>query len=159
MEKTGNVEMMVRNTANNPINGKLNLIQYRKNGMRDKALMHKSVCEQIVNFADNHKMPFYAILAVGVGSGSFKTTEYNKGYKKFDAEKTKTCLEMANAYNEKMGIKGKPSDVTWRLVNRYYNKVSHNVEDFMNSLNKANVADGNRGHFKELCVNLGIEMK
>lgn len=160
MEKKGNVEMMVRTTANNPINAKLNLVQYKKNGMRDKALAHKSVCENVVAFADaNPNVPFYAILAMGVGSGSFKTSEYNKGYKKFDANKTATCIAMANAYNQKMGIKGKPSDVTWRLVNRYYNRVSNNLDDFMKSLDNANTADGNRGHFKELCHNLGIEMK
>ena len=156
MEKKGNVEKMIREVAVNPINGRLNLVQYKK--QKEKALIHKNVCEKVVNFADNNPfMPFYAILAVGVGSGSFKTSEYNKGYKTFDENKTLACLEMAKAYNDKMGIKGKPSDVVWRLVNKYYNKVSHKVDDFMNSINKAELADGNRGHFNELCKNVGIE--
>lgn len=156
MEKRGNVEFMVRNTAKNPISGRLNLVQYKNE--KKKALLHKSVCESVVEFADNNPtMPFYAVLSVGVGSGSFKTTEYNKGYKYFNAEKTKSCMQMANMYNKVLGIKGKPSDVTWRLVNRYYNRVSHNVSDFVDAINRSNkTLDGKRGHFKELCSVFGM---
>lgn len=151
----GNVESLIRTTAMNPINGKLNLVQYKNE--KKKALVHKGVCESVVAFADaNPMMPFYAILAVGVGSGSFKMDEYKKGYKFFNADKASTCLAMANAYNKHMNIKGKPSDVVWRLVNKYYNKVSHNVDDFKAALSKAKVADGDRGHFSELCANIGI---
>lgn len=156
MKKNGNVEVMVRNTAINPINGRLNLVQYKKE--KAKALTHKSVCESIVNFADaNPNFPFYALLSIGVGSGSFKMSEYNKGYKYFNADKAKTCYDMAMAYNKRMGIKGKPSDVTWRLVNRFYNRVSHSLDAFNATLANAKDMDGNRGHFKELCANLGME--
>ena len=46
----GNVENLIRTTAMNPINGKLNLVQYKNE--KKKALVHKGVCESVVAFAD-----------------------------------------------------------------------------------------------------------
>ena len=153
--KTTSVEAMVRSTATTPLNGRLNLVQFRKE--KQKALQHKGVCEAIVNYANsNPLMPFYAILAIGVGSGSFKNSSYAKGYTYFNESKVKTCYDMAVAYNHILGIKGKPSDVTWRLVNRYYNKVSHNIDDFIKVVKSADNLDGKRGHFTELCKVFGM---
>lgn len=155
MKKNGNLEMMVRATANNPIDTKLNLVQFKK--QKAKALRHKNVCKEVVDFADkNPSMPFYAILSIGVGSGSFKVSEYNKGYIHFNKNKTYACLRMAEIYNKTLGIKGKPSDITWRLVNRFYNKVSHNEHEFEKILADTDkeVMDDKRGHFLELCYQL-----
>lgn len=141
--------------ASNKLSGKYNLVQYKKE--KEKALAHKNVCEQVVEFAkENPLMPFYAVLAMGVNSNAFKTSEFNKGYKSFDAEKAKTTFEMAKLYNEKMGIKGRPSDITWNLVSKFYSKKSHNLTDFAVALENASIMDDERGHFKELCENLGI---
>ena len=145
----------VNEVAVNRLNGKYNLVQYK--AQKAKAVAHKTACEGAIQFyKENPLMPFYAVLSVGISAGAFKSTEFAKGYKKFDAEKAKACLMMANAYNKKMGIKGKPSDVVWRLVTRYYNKKSHNVTDFEKTLESVSIKDGKRGHFAELCENLGI---
>ena len=141
--------------ASNKLNGKYNLVQYK--AQKAKAVAHKTACEQAVAFAkENPLMPFYAILNMGINANASKTTEFNKGYKMFDAEKAKTTYEMAKLYNEKMGIKGKPSDTTWNLVSKFYSKKSHNVTDFVTALENASIMDDERGHFKELCKNLGM---
>ena len=155
--KTNSVENRIREVAEKPINGRLNLVQYKKE--KAKALNHKAVCEQIVKFADgNPYMPIYAILACGVAANAFKNSTFDKGYTKFNDVKASTCYKMARAYNEKMGIKGQPNDVVWRLVARYYEKVSSNMEDFEKALAKAEVivdADA-RGNYETICTNMGV---
>ena len=97
--KTNSVENRIREVAEKPINGRLNLVQYKKE--KAKALNHKAVCEQIVKFADgNPYMPIYAILACGVAANAFKNSTFDKGYKKFNDVKASTCYKMARAYNE-----------------------------------------------------------
>ena len=155
--KTNSVENRIREVAEKPINGRLNLVQYKKE--KAKALNHKAVCEQIVKFADgNPYMPIYAILACGVAANAFKNSTFDKGYTKFNDVKASTCYKMARAYNEKMGIKGQPNDVVWRLVARYYEKVSSNMEDFEKALAKAEVivdADA-RSNYETICANMGV---
>ena len=112
--------------ATNKLSGKYNLVQFK--ALKPKAMAHKNACEQAVAFAkENPLMPFYAVLAMGINANAFKTSEFNKGYKSFDAEKAKTCFEMAKLYNEKMGIKGRPSDITWNLVSKFYTKARPNA--------------------------------
>ena len=155
--KTNSVENRIREVAEKSINGRLNLVQYKKE--KAKALNHKAVCEQIVKFADgNPYMPIYAILACGVAANAFKNSTFDKGYTKFNDVKASTCYKMARAYNEKMGIKGQPNDVVWRLVARYYEKVSSNMEDFEKALAKAEVivdADA-RSNYETICANMGV---
>ena len=155
--KTNSVENRIREVAEKPISGRLNLVQYKKE--KAKALKHKDVCEQIVKFADgNPYMPIYAILACGVAANALKNSTFDKGYTKFNSAKASTCYKMARAYNEKMGIKGQPNDVVWRLVARYYEKVSSNMEDFEKALAKAEVivdADA-RGNYETICANMGV---
>ena len=141
--------------ATNKLSGKYNLVQFK--ALKPKAMAHKNACEQEVAFAkENPLMPFYAVLAMGINANAFKTSEFNKGYKSFDAEKAKTCFEMAKLYNEKMGIKGRPSDITWNLVSKFYTKKSHKLTDFVTALNNAPQMDDARGHYQELCSNLGM---
>ena len=156
--KENSVEKSIREVANNPISGKLNLVQFKKE--KAKAMTHKDVCEKVINYADgNPYMPIYAILSTGVASNAFKKEAFNKGYRSFNQEKVNAVFKMAQAYNEKMNIKGQPSDVTWRLVAKFYDKVSTNFEDFEKSLAKAKVVEnaGGRGQYKALCENLGIK--
>lgn len=156
--KQNSVEKRIREVAENPINGKLNLVQYKKE--KAKAVAHKNVCEQIVNYADgNPYMPIYAILSMGVSSNAFKNEIFEKGYKTFDLAKVETTFKMARAYNEKMGIKGQPNDVTWRMVARFYKEVSSNMSDFEKALDEAKViedADA-RGNYECICANMGIK--
>lgn len=154
--KTNSVENRIREVAEKPISGRLNLVQYKKEKI--KALSHKAVCEQIVEFANgNPYMPIYAILTCGVAPDAFKNAAFDKGYKKFNGVKATTCYKMARAYNEKMGIKGQPNDVVWRLAARYYEKVSSNIEDFEKALAKAEVIAGanTRGNYETICANIG----
>lgn len=154
--KENKVETLIKSVAENKIAGKYNLSQYK--AVKAKMVTHKQVCEQIMEFKKNNPtIPTYIVLSAGVGTGAFKMDEYNKGYKTFNADKVINVVKMAEMYNKHMNIKGKPSDVTYRIAIKFYNKVSHNVSDFELALNKANIMDGNRGHFAELCSNLGIE--
>lgn len=160
------VETMIRECANNKINGKYNLPQYKKEGTkhyaeRQKALLHKKVCEEMVAFADSHpQLGFCFVIACGSQKDAHKTSAFEKGYKKFDAQKVETVATMGMLYNEYNGLKGKKmSDVTWRLITRYYDMVSHNVEDFIKDLNNSKVLGkecGARGNYDALCENLGI---
>lgn len=160
------VETMIRECAANKLNGKYNLAQYKKVGSkayaeREKAMLHKSVCEQMVAFADAHPNEgFCFIIACGSQKDAHKTSAFEKGYKKFDADKVETVIRMGYAYNEYNGLKGrKMSDVTWRLITRYYDQVSHDFEQFMADLNNSEVLGrkcGERGDYNKLCKNLNI---
>lgn len=160
------VETMIRECATNKLSGKYNLPQYKKEGSKynaeyKKALLHKQVCEQIVEFTDNHpNLGFCFVIACGVQKDAHKTSAFAKGYKKFDAEKVETVATMGSLYNEYNGIGGrKMSDVTWRLITRYYDQVSTNVEDFIKDLNNSKVLGrkcGERGDYEMLCKNLNI---
>lgn len=150
------VESLVRDAALAPITTLYNLKQFKHDKML--AERHKAICQMAVDFASGHPdMPFYAVLSSAIGSGAWKTDVFEKGYKRIDLNRAEQMYKMANAYNEKMGIDHKPSDVVWRLVRRYYEKVSTNYDDFLQSLANAKIMDGDRGHFKEQCINLGIE--
>ena len=154
--KTNSVENRIREVAENPISGRLNLVQFKKE--KAKALTHKQVCEQVVDYANgNPYMPIYAVLACGIAADAFKNATFDKGYKRFNKEKADTCFKMARAYNTKMGIKGQPNDVVWRLVARFYEKVSSNFEDFEKALDKAEVIEGAdaRGNYEAICANVG----
>lgn len=163
------VEMAIRNVAANKISGKYSLPQYKKEGTkhyaeRQKALLHKKVCEEVVAFADSHKdIPIYFILSVGIAKGAFKMCEFDKGYKSFKPTKVEQVHMMGMEYNKYNGLQGKKmSDVTIRLIMRYYEKVSSDFTTFINDLNKSKVlgkACGARGDYEALCKNLNIPIK
>ena len=163
------VETAIRNAASSKVAGKFNLPQYKKEGTahyeeRQKALLHKRICEEIVAFADSHKdIPFYFILQVGVSKGAFKMSEFEKGYKQFKAYKVEQVHMMGMEYNKYNGLEGKKmSDVTIRLVMRYYERVSNDFVTFINDLNKSEKLGkqcGARGNYEALCKNLNIPVK
>ena len=156
----------IQSVANNKLNGKYNLAQYAegksKHAEKVAAMTHKAVCEQIVAFVESHpQIPVYFTLAVGVNMSAMKATEYAKGYKKFNAAKVEAVYEMGRLYYEYNGIANrKLSDVTIRLMTRYYDNVSSDVEDFKVSLAASKVlgkACGERTtDYNALCKNLGI---
>ncbi len=163
------IENAIRSTAANKLNGKYNLAQYKegasKHAEKVKAMNHKKVCEEIVAFADTHKdVPFYFILSVGVSKGAYKMTEFEKGYKSFKADEVEMVAKMGRAYNDYNGLVGKKmSDVTIRLIMRYYEKVSTDFEQFLLDLNNSKVLGKMCGSremdYKELCKNLNIPTK
>jgi len=149
------VEKRIVESANAKIAGKYNLAQFKKEKAR--LVAHKNVCMQVLDFKkENVYMPIYAILSAGISAGAFKNSEFEKGYKKFDADKAKAVYEMANAYNKAMGNTTMPNDVLYRVAIKYYNKVSHNMADFEKALAKAKIMSTQRGNFEKLCKNVGI---
>ena len=115
-------------------------------------------------FKKTHEdIPLYQILSVGISKGAFKKTEFYKGYKRFDAKKVEAVVEFGRYYNKYHGIKStKLSDVTIRLMTRYYEKVSTDMGKFLLALASSKVMGkecNNRGHYDELCKNLGIPYK
>lgn len=163
------IEMAIRNVANNRLAGKYNLAQYKEGGSKHeekvKAMLHKKVCEEIVAFADAHKdIPFYFILSVGVSKGAYKMTEFAKGYKSFKADEVEMVAKMGRAYNDyNEQYKKKMSDVTIRLIMRYYERVSHDYDKFIADLNNSKVLGKNCGSrdvkYEDLCKNLSIPVK
>lgn len=163
------IENAIRNTANNKLAGKYNLAQYKEGGSRfeekKSAMLHKKICEEVVAFADSHKhIPFYFILQVGISKGAYKESEFNKGYKRFNAEEVEAVYEMGMAYNAYNGLGHKKmSDVTIRLIMRYYEKKSKDMETFTNDLNNSKVLGklcGSREiEYTKLCKNLNIPIK
>ena len=164
-EKVSAIETAIRNTAKNKLAGKYNLAQYKEGAKRYQekvnAMLHKAICEQIVDFKDKHPdIPFYFILSVGIAKGAYKMSEFNKGYKKFKPEEVEQVALYGQAYNAYNGIKSKKlSDVTIRLMMRYYEKVSTDMDTFTNDLNKSQVLGKiavKRGDYGQLCKNLNI---
>lgn len=163
------IESAVRNVANNRLAGKYNLAQYREGGARHEekvnAMKHKKACEDIVAFADAHKdVPFYFILSVGVSKGAYKMSEFNKGYKFFNADKVAMVARMGRAYNDYNEQYGKKmSDVTIRLIMRYYERVSKDFNKFLLDLNNSKVLGKKCGsrdvEYSVLCKNLNIPVK
>ena len=163
------IESAIRNVANNKLGGKYNLAQYKEGGARHeekvKAMLHKKVCEEIVAFADTNKdIPFYFILSVGVSKGAYKMSEFEKGYKFFNADKVAMVAQMGRAYNDyNEQYNKKMSDVTIRLIMRYYEKVSHDFNKFLLDLNNSKVLGklcGSREvKYEVLCKNLNIPVK
>lgn len=161
-------ENAIRNVAEKKLDGKYNLAQYREGGAKYnekvKAILHKKVCEEIVAFADANKdIPFYFILSVGVAKGAYKLSEFAKGYKSFNADKVQMVAQMGRAYNDYNGCKGKMSDVTIRVIMRYYEKVSTDFNAFVADLHKSKVYGKDCGSraikYEELCKNLNIPIK
>ena len=125
--------------------------------MKAKAMQHQQVCQSVEDFRAKHpEMPLYAVLSCGIVQGAYKHEQFHKGYNNFNGERCETVLNMAKLYNEAMGIKGKPSDVTYRLMLKFYNTVSHDINVLRERLSTAQTMDGKRGHFHELCANLGM---
>ena len=165
VKKASAIETAIRNTAKNKLAGKYNLAQYKEGAKRYQekvnAMLHKAICEQIVDFKDKHPdIPFYFILSVGIAKGAYKMSEFNKGYKKFKPEEVEQVALYGQAYNAYNGIKSKKlSDVTIRLMMRYYEKVSTDMDTFTTDLNKSQVLGKiavKRGDYGQLCKNLNI---
>ena len=165
VKKVSAIETAIRNTAKNKLAGKYNLAQYKEGAKRYQekvnAMLHKAICEQIVDFKNKHPdIPFYFILSVGIAKGAYKMSEFNKGYKKFKPEEVEQVTLYGQAYNAYNGIKSKKlSDVTIRLMMRYYEKVSTDMDTFTNDLNKSQVLGKiavKRGDYGQLCKNLNI---
>ena len=165
IKKVSAIETAIRNTAKNKLAGKYNLAQYKEGAKRYQekvnAMLHKSICEQIVDFKDKHPdIPIYFILSVGIAKGAYKMTEFNKGYKKFKSEEVEQVALYGQAYNAYNGVKSKKlSDVTIRLMMRYYEKVSTDMDTFLTDLNKSQVLGKiavKRGDYGQLCKNLNI---
>lgn len=149
------VEQRIVEAAESKIEGKYNLVQYKKE--KAKMMAHRNVCQSVIAFSkENVHIPMYVILSAGISAGAFKNAEFEKGYKRFNAEKVKAVYEMAKAYNIAMGKDSMPSDVLYRVAMKYYKEVSNNVNDFMESLKKAKKMSTERGNFVELCENVGI---
>ena len=156
----------IKRVAENKLNGKYNLAQYgegkSKHSEKVAAMTHKKVCEEVMAFHHSHpSIPMYFIIAVGINMSAMKTTEYAKGYKKFNPNKVETVYEMGRLYYAHNALEGrKLSDVTIRLMTRYYDNVSNNVEDFKAALANSKVlgkACGERTtDYNTLCENLGI---
>jgi len=163
------IEMAIRNVANNRLAGKYNLAQYKEGGSKHeekkRAMLHKKVCEEVVAFADSHKgIPFYFILSVGISKGAYKMSEFEKGYKVFKANEVEAVAKMGRAYNDYNEQFGKKmSDVTIRLIMRYYEKVSNDYDKFLLDLNNSKVLGKNCGsrlvEYADLCKNLNIPVK
>lgn len=164
MEKKQNlVEKLVRETASKPLENKYRLPQYKEGGSKfeeaQKARANKKACEDIVKFIDETKAPIYAVVICGCQTDGAKIEVARKGYKKFDRAKVEMVMAMGKAYNEYNGIKGKMSDVTWRLIGRYYDRRGKTMEQFLADLQSSKVLGknaGSRGDFKALCRNLNV---
>ena len=167
--KENNITKAINNVANNKLNSKYNLAQYKEGGSRYeekvKAMLHKKVCEEIMAFAAEHTdIPMYFILSVGVSKGAYKMSEFAKGYKMFKADEVAMVAKMGRAYNDYNEQYGKKmSDVTIRLIMRYYEKVSHDFNRFLLDLNNSKVLGKMCGSremdYKVLCKNLNIPIK
>lgn len=163
------IENIIRRYASaklTSLENKFRLPQYKEGGNKYeetlKAMTHKKICEEIVSFAESHAdIPLYFILSVGVSKGAYKMSEFEKGYKHFDANKVEIIAEMCRLYNNHNGVpKRKASDVTIRLIMRYYELKG--TDSFVNDLNKSKVlgkACGMRGNYEQLCRNLNIPFK
>jgi len=158
--KQNSVENRIIEVANNPIDSKLNLVQFKRE--REKAMRHKAICEAIVSFSkENIYMPMYAILSVGVGANAVKNDIFNKGYRKFDSEKAQRVFDMAVIFTKGIGKKvNAPNDVAYRICNKYYSEVSESIEDFKAAMEKAgkklNRNSDSRDMFYDTCKVLGI---
>lgn len=168
MAKSLFIENAINNVANNRLAGKYNLSQYREGAKlyneRLNAIRHKDVCNQIVSFRQLHKdIPLYFALSVGVSKGAYKKSEFDKGYKSFNSKKVEDIAKFGAAYNVYNNIKStKLSDVTIRLMMRYYEKVSTDYNKFLVDLNNSKVlgkASIKRGNYVALCKNLSIPIK
>ena len=161
-----NVINAIKSVATNKLNGKYNLAQYREGGSKyaEKvaAMTHKSICEKVLDFTEKHpEIPLYMVLAVGISADAMKLTTFAKGYKKFDAEKVLSVYNMGMAYNEYNGIgMRKLSDVTIRLMTRYYTQRSKDMATFMadlaNSKVMGNLCGSREVDYNVLCANLNI---
>ena len=135
--------------------GKYHLPQFKS--QKEKATLHQQACISVQDFQVAHpEMPLYAILSCGISAGAYKHENFKNGYKNFNADKCATILEMSKEYCKAMGMKGKPTDVVYRLCAKFYNTVSTDIEVFKQRLATATPMDGKRGHYKELCANIGM---
>ena len=164
--KRNNIVNAIKSAATTKLAGKYNLAQYKEGGSKyaEKvaAMTHKRICEEVLAFAESHKdIPLYFILAVGIAADACKTTTFAKGYKHFDADKVEKVHEMGKLYNEWNGIGNrKMSDVTIRLMTRYYTMRSKDMETFVADLKNSKVFGkmcGSREiEYNTLCKNLNI---
>lgn len=144
--------------------GKYNLVQYKNNPVAIRAKAHKSVCKAIIDYIknDNRGIPAYVICQVGISKGAFKSEEFDRGYQSIDLDKVTKVSDMAYAFNEMTGHKDvKPTDVTWRICQKYYERKSTSLNQFKQDLQKAIdlgcIMTGARGTFAEATSALGID--
>ena len=161
------IETLIREEANkNFPYGKFNLPQYKNENSKcyaeyTKAETHHNVCVEIVKFMQSHpSAPITFVIAVACQKDAHKTKAFEKGYKKFDGAKVETIMTMLALYYAYNNNQKKPSDVAWRLVMRYYETISTNIEDFKSALAKSKKYGKRCGSrdikYSELCANLGM---
>jgi hypothetical protein len=161
------IETFIRKEANKSFPyGKFNLPQYKNengklHGEYVRAETHHNVCKAIVAFMQNHpSAPFTFVIAVACQKDAHKEKAFLKGYKSFDGAKVEVIMQMLSLYYQHNKNTKKPSDVAWRLIMRYYENVSTNVEDFKATLATSKVYGKRCGsrdiNYSELCANLGM---
>ena len=80
------VEQRIVEAAESKIEGKYNLVQYKRE--KAKMMAHRTVCQSVIAFSkENVHIPMYVILSAGISAGAFKNAEFEKGYKRFNPEK------------------------------------------------------------------------
>ena len=149
------LESMIHEGANKPINGKYNLMQYKNEKAR--LLAQKGVYKEIVDFcAKNPDIPMYAVITVGISNTACKVNVASNGYKAFNREKAEATCQMAREYAKRTPKQNKPTDVMWRFVSRYYDKKSHDVQQFIADIDNATIYEGKRGEYKAMCASVGM---
>lgn len=123
--------------------------------------IHADVCRQIVAFMQSHPTaPFTFVIACACQKDAHKTKAFEKGYKKFDGAKVETIMAMLSLYYAYNNNNKKPSDVAWRLIMRYYETISTDINDFKSALSKSKKYGKRCGSrdikYSELCANLGM---
>ena len=124
--------------------------------------LHTQICKQIVAFMETHpSYPFSFTISCACQKDAHKERAFLKGYKHFDGKKVETVYMMGKLY---MAYNGHPnkkaSDVVWRLMMRYYENVSSDIETFKETLatsKKLGRKCGSREvKYSYLCENLGM---
>lgn len=79
--------------------GKYNFVKDKEVRVR-----HHNVCKELQSFADESGFPLTILVYVGIGGDAHKPCVFDKGYKKFDADRTKRVIKLANIFGDHFNL-------------------------------------------------------
>lgn len=120
----------------------LELIQTEaRRKVRSTTNVHHNVCKELISYMETSGFPITVLVYIGVGTNAHRPIVFEKGYKRFDKERTDKVIKFCNIFAKKFGEQYRTNALVAHAICRYIDM------------------QGKERKFRELVKNADFEMK
>lgn len=98
----------------------LELIQAEaKRKIRSTKNVHHNVCKELISYMETSGFPITVLVYIGVGTNAHRPMVFEKGYAKFDKERTDKVIKFCNIFAKKFGEQYRTNALVAHGICRY----------------------------------------